>query len=452
MQEKNGKAGTAVAKKPKAVIVKRKKTKLENEMMWYLPLLIVSVLKTCSDKDNPMTADDIAKEIARRTGLGDACSDDGYEGADAIGKTIERKLSSLERLGQMYEAGRKQREKAGAPEDDKGSLPINRDKWDTAVVLDLYRGLGGYVKYTEAKSNGKKGRRKAAYYFEPILSEGDISYICAALESTHYLSQKEKDYLILRESAACGYWADARDEERIGNGKTDPEKLWKKLQNLPNRPKWDTDVSMPTKNNSMLSKIRKIQYAIHKGIQIEIIYGEYVPGAKKQPEFRDKGQGKTYYLNPYAMLSQNGMYYVIVTHRGHTNPTHFRIDRIRRIELGDKREKIPFELERFYKGKKFQAEEYVSRFPLMQYCQEKKNTNCEFLCEAGALSVPIDYFGTEIRTEKTEDGRVRVRVSANYENVKMFCIQQCSLVTPLSPPELKADVKKVLQAAARRIR
>nr|MCR5108765.1 WYL domain-containing protein [Lachnospiraceae bacterium] len=170
-------------------------------------------------------------------------------------------------------------------------------------------------------------------------------------------------------------------------------------------------------------------------------------------------------LNPYAFISQNGQYYIVATHSGFANPAHYRIDRIYSVKLINtgvgnkksyaKREEIPLRLRRFFKGNKFNADAYTSAYPLMAYHEKRGIQKCAFVCLESALTVAIDYFGTadpvKISEYDKDDNYVRVEVFADYNNVKMFCTQYYSIVTPISPEELKDDVRTQVEGLLERL-
>ncbi len=390
---------------------KKGKGDIEKDMTQLVPILIVSILKNYSSKSNPITLENLIKELTLRVPITISVS------------TMQRKLDLLVKLGEGYEELKKE-------------FPF---------YIDIYRNLGGRVCMVEKNLKGnteKKGPKPRGYYFDPILSESDISYICAALESTHILTKEEKKYMILRERAAYGNWNKPRGTGRIS----------KKELELPPRPNWSRS-GTPDNKPSMLNNIQKVLSAIDNEHQIEIKYGKYVAEEKSRLKFQDRG--KTYCLNPYFIVSQNGLYYLVVTYQGQTQLNHFRIDRIFDIvEKQDKRENMPEWLQdpEFWEGGEFKTETYVSKFPLMQYPEEIKIDKYTFLCKADALSVPLDHFGNNLYVEDSGDGeQVKLRVYADYENVKFFCVQQSRLVTPVSPKKLKEDVKKILTEAIDRI-
>ncbi len=428
-----------------------------------IDIMIVSVLKTCSDKNNPKTIDFIRRELKKRFYKD---SKDNYFGANIqrdeyMNKRIRIKLSELCNLGKVY-AGEE----------------IESITWPEGVpdglALDVYRILGGRVVLAEeADMKGKKEKGHLNYYyFEPILSESDVHYINSAVESNHYLSDEEREYLTARTAVAGGYWGKKGDKKA-----KDFYDIWtKKLRELPKLSCFDiqddeevpelkiddTRGKLPSEGATMLKKVMMLRYAITNKRQIEVVQGDYVPGERGKLCFKERDGGKILRLNPYAMVSTKGQLYLVATCVKEKKQKHFRVDRIMALKvLSEKREEAPDRLRDDYlKKNKFQPEEYISSYPLMRYAPEGVDDDLlefSFRCRAKVVSIAVDNYGSDfsrIRIEKDDSPEyviIRVIKRTSRINAKQFLIQNCDYVTPISPPGLVEDVKKTLEEAIKRI-
>ena len=399
------------------------KSEYEKLMSAYMEVWIVYVLRTFSTREHPMSRKEIADKVSELINIGTIS--ETRQSDNTIAKTVSRRLDELEMMGNLYEG-------------ESGSH----------VPPAFYRVMGGAVKAIQD--------RPVRYYFDPILAPGEVSMICAAIESNHYLSPEEINYLIKRECAVLGY-----QEQELHLPVTNSASG--RSLRLPKRPRSGNDLTLPPARSSVtLRKIAVIQYAIARKLMIRVIPGTYsnrdgkiVFGPKRDRES---------ILNPYAMISQNGQYYIVVTHEGFTNPTHYRIDRLFSISLCEdenprrkqiagykKREPIPVRLQRFFTGNgKFKADEYTAIYPLMIYNEGEGIKQCRFLCAKSGVTVAIDHFGVGVgvKMEETDDdSKVLFTVMADYNNVRYFCIQQNAIVSPVAPDELKDDVKQALKKA-----
>ena len=435
------------------------KAKWEKFIDQNIDIMIVSVLKTCSDKNNPRTINFIREELGNRFFVG---SDENAFGAgtekEHMNKRIRRKLSELCDLGKVYVG--ESIDPITWPEGVPAGLP-----------LDIYRILGGRVVVAEeGDMKGKKADRESHsnyYYFEPILSESDVHYINSAVESNHYLSGEEKEYLVARTAVAGGYWGRKGYEKKL-----DFYDIWStKLTELPQLAHLglqadeevpelrieDTRGKLPSEGSTMLKKVMILRYAVTNKRQIEVVQGNYSPGKNGTLCFVERENGKKIRLNPYAMVSQKGQLYLIATCVDEQIIKHYRIDRImslRVLSQKEKREEIPDDLKNnYFKKNKFQPEAYISAYPLMRYAPDDKRIDFTFRCQANVVSLAVDNFGKALNIEKDEsEDYVRITVhKKSYINARQFLIQNCDFVTPLEPVELVQDVKTTLQEAIKRI-
>ncbi|MBR1471693.1 MAG: WYL domain-containing protein [Lachnospiraceae bacterium] len=393
--------------------------------------LIVALLKEKTDQEHPMSIKMIACELNQRAGYGGGAS---YRAENAE-RSVRRWMEELLEAGRGYE---------------EKSRVLNKK-----VADELYKAYGGRVR--EDPNGG--------YWFEPILTAGDISMVNATIISNRYLSPKEKAYLTAREEMmSSGY--------NRNFARTAPIQL-------PPRPKQSANTMAAgggPAGNIVLENICILHEAIRRKCRIRIVYGEYIEKDGKA-KLQKKNEGKEAVLNPYALVSQRGQYYLIVTHENHENPTHYRVDRIWSVEkLVEKkdektgrliyrpRNEVPEVLKDFYKNGEFDAEAYTKRYPLMQWEDWKAEENREeyvLLCRHSAISLVIDHFGQTFSLEavpekygfsRKDHVLLRLTEKAGYKNVKLFCIQQNAVITPLGPERLVAEVDQALDEALKRIR
>lgn len=261
---------------------------------------------------------------------------------------------------------------------------------DSVLEKHLQLSLGGTMVEIFNREKGVKHIQNR-YYFKPLLDRSDVDMVCGTITSNRYLSMKEKEYLIAREKTLC-----------YG------EKYIQDPNPLPGKPH-------PAKKqlSEQILKIVNILYdAIREKYQVDVTYGYYGEDPKRylHPALLAKNEDKPYHLNPYAMIWNDGEYYLLATHRGHTNISHFRIDRIVSVQpaveeddatKNRKREPLPDSLKIFVKkvqGKElFQADQYTAVYPLMAIFGEEDLCEAVVECKANAIGVVIDYFGMDLR-------------------------------------------------------
>ncbi len=385
--------------------------------MLEIPLLI-RILKEEASEEHPMSAALICDRLSEITGL------------EHSEKTVLRKLQRLVDLQKRID--------------------------DSVLEKHLQLSLGGIMIEI---SNREKGVRhiQNRYYFKPLLDRSDVDMVCGTITSNRYLTMKEKEYLIAREKTLCYGDRYVQDQNPLP-GK--PHSVQKQL------------------SEQVLKIVNSLYDAIREKYQVEVIYGFYGEDSQRRhhPVLLARNENRPYHLNPYAMIWNDGEYYLLATHRGYTNVSHFRIDRIVSVQpsvneddatKNRKREPLPDSLRPFFKrlhGKEeFQTEQYTVTYPLMAVFGKEDLCEAVVECRANAIGVVIDYFGMDLRImpPMLEHGSEEVDLNglpqryvsirlpkAQYENVRGFCLLQHSIVTVVSPDRLIRDVKEGLLASA----
>lgn len=384
--------------------------------MLEIPLLI-RILKEEASEENPMSAALISDRLSEITGL------------EHSEKTVLRKLQRLVDLQKKID--------------------------DSVLEKHLQLSLGGTMIEI---SNREKGVRhiQNRYYFKPLLDKSDVDMVCGTITSNRYLTTKEKEYLIAREKTLCYGDKYIQDQNPL------PEKPQNAQKQL---------------SEQVLKIVNTLYDAIREKYQVDVVYGAYGEDTKRyrHPVLLARNEDRPYHLNPYAMIWNDGEYYLLATHRGHTNISHFRVDRIVSVQLAvkeddatknRKRDPIPNVLRPFFKriqGRdEFQPENYTATYPLMTIFGEEDLCEAVVECKANAVGVVIDYFGMDLRimppmleheSDETDiNGRAQRYVSirlpkAQYENLRGFCLLQHSIVTVVSPERLIRDVREGLMAS-----
>ncbi len=414
---------TAVQKKKKAPTSERSKQMTQLELSF-----IIFILKKLSSKESPLSAAKIAHHM-------ESLTDEEHSE-----KTILRKLKLLTSMQQ-------------SPDEEI----ISNTLWLT---------FGGNVVELSNEKKSNITKKQSQFYFEPLLTESDLSLVCGAITSNRYLTEAEKKYLLSREMTLTSMQLDEStllnqiDTQAHVSGGLDKQSKQEQ-----------TNIYH---NSTLLRHINQLYDAIDNGYQIEIVYGVYDLDPKGlKIQFHPRNAEKPYKLNPYAFVWNSGSFYLLATHSGHENPVHFRVDRIISIKpvvteddatIKQSRDKVPPMLMPFIKPLKnkkyeFLADKYTATYPLMGIYDDTDYKDCFIECTANTLSILIDAFGTDLRIypspiPHSEDeldfhGRpqdflaIGIR-QVQYDNILQFCLQQHTSVTALYPHELVTDVMKEL--------
>jgi predicted DNA-binding transcriptional regulator YafY len=186
--------------------------------------------------------------------------------------------------------------------------------------------------------------------------------------------------------------------------------------------------------------------SIRKKKKVSVLYGRYNRHLVLTPTSE-----KPRTINPYAVMSSNGYYYLIAGNPKYDNNlSNFRIDRILDIEiLEDAREPIPDKLLPYFRDASrlvFQAGQYRNDHPVM-YSDE--SVRIHLSCSPSIINNILDDFGWSVRVRDIPDPDhpdwVHITAQASLMGAAVFCTHHCNTCKVLSPDILKEKVIRNLQ-------
>lgn len=417
--------------------------------------LIYFILKKCTNKENAFSCADISKQLNLLVSSNDDSIEEYYDRENNLfsSRTIDRKLGSITKL--------------------TSALDESSKLYET-ILASLF---GGRIRVREAdgiyygKNLTGKGIQKK-YYFEPLLEESDMNLIMGSIQSSRYLSNDEKRFLLSRVEIILP--SVNRTEYNMMPLSQSP------IMNVNSpvkRPKRKTVGDIPGNDSALLKNTFIIYEAIERKAQIEVLYGIYdIDKATGKITFHARNKNNQYYiLNPYALLWNDGKYYLLATHEDHETPTHFRVDRIIDVRLhtvtnadGSKsyspRNKIPSVLAPFYKStadkrQVFDSVKYANTYPGMVIYKDNNIIDCTFECTSWSLQMLVDNFGADITVQKSIRDHDPSEVDYNgqpqeflmptirgvqYDNIKRYAVNNSQYLTVIFPHNLAEDVKETL--------
>src|SRR5690625_218646 len=176
--------------------------------------------------------------------------------------------------------------------------------------------------------------------------------------------------------------------------------------------------------------IDRIHQAISKRRVITYQYGNY----NVQKQFQYRRDGEIYHVVPYALIWQNDLYYLIGEYIPKNEIRHYRLDRIRNIEITDQ----PYE-----KDEKFQLQKYVDN---SFHMYSGDDTSIQIRFENSLINPIFDRFGLDVSVQ--EDGedhfilKTRAKVS---DGLLSWILKWGSQAEVLSPEHLVEQVKEEIE-------
>lgn len=192
-------------------------------------------------------------------------------------------------------------------------------------------------------------------------------------------------------------------------------------------------------NKQLLYAIDTINDAISAGKKISFTYNTYGMDFKLHPKREEK-----YIVNPYQIVANNGIFYLIGNYDKYDNVSHYRLDRITNVVLLDEKVKPKKKVTEFSDGynlPKHMAEHiYMFSGPSLRV----KLLICEHM-----MDTLVDWFGKDFRVQKsTRDGMIEASVTCNKDAMFYWALQYGPYAEILEPAELRREIADAVAAMA----
>lgn len=392
-------------------------SKTKNQLNKLYPILIMFVLKYCSDETHPMNPPLILEYLKSLTSITPDV------------KTITRCLDTLYSLYSL------------------DSIPAE-SKQNLSQIYQM--SFGGRLCKSDKKLN--------SYYFVPLTSKTTFTALDSIVISNKCISEDEKIYL----NRLLQYLLPERC--------TQIAELMDSIQHSQEMHQVDA-----TLNNLMLMQnIDTLYRAIFSKNKVTITVTTFAPARPPKRTIETVTLPPLETLNPHALFWHKGIYYLLATDKNNTQPLHIRVDHIAKVKNTQiEKDALPEFLVTYFDKNtgEFLSETYTTSAPYLFENTQKYAQNDLFLkklhnlssdaeykleCRADALTLLVDAFGTSnLQIVKSpinhiEDVSQIIQPDENYYTVKIsnvqfhsileFCLQHHHLITALSPTDLSGAI------------
>ena len=198
-------------------------------------------------------------------------------------------------------------------------------------------------------------------------------------------------------------------------------------------------------NKQLFYTVEILDEAIEQRKQVRFKYIDF--GIDKKPFMRkdSNGQDKLYTISPYRMVAANGRHYLICVTEPDCRVSHFRLDRIVDIKMLDDKSRPPEIVKEFERG--FNLPNYLAE-QIYMFTGDRVKT--EFLIDKNRMIDVIDWFGTDITTRDSKDGKTKVSVTVNQQAMLFWALQYGLYVEVLKPVALREQIKTAIKDMAAR--
>lgn len=190
-----------------------------------------------------------------------------------------------------------------------------------------------------------------------------------------------------------------------------------------------------TENQALFYNIEIIDDAIEQGKQIAFDYNKY--GLDKRLH-----KSAFHTASPYQLLLHNQRYYLMARNEYWKDVVFYRLDRITNIRLTDQLLTSLQSVKGYETGVDYK--ELATGLP---YMFNDKPQPVEMIVEGYIIDQVIDWFGTDIRLQQLDDGRVRVSLKASLQAMEHWAMQYINHVEVTAPVELRERIKGNLEKA-----
>ncbi len=287
-----------------------------------------------------------------------------------------------------------------------GSIGISAERKSIYGIIDDLNGFGYDIIHTRTP--------KAGYYLAQREFElPEIYLLTDAVQAADFITVKKTRELVKKLEGLLST-AQAKKREKgiyIDTGrKCDNEEIYYNIDTL----------------SAAISDCKKVRL-IYRVREIE----------NRKISFREK----EYELSPYALIWQNGHYYLVCNHAKYDNLMHIRLDRIKKVKITDTACR-PYSEVSDYKDK-FDIADYIGR-TFNMYAGEL--IEIKLKCGEDVLEQVIDRFGDDIFITDHQKGyftfSAKVFLSKGLTD---WIIQFTPKIAVLSPEKLKTDLAKRIE-------
>ena len=188
-----------------------------------------------------------------------------------------------------------------------------------------------------------------------------------------------------------------------------------------------------TENQALFYNIEIIDDAIEQGKQITFDYNKY--GLDKKLH-----KSAFHTASPYQLLLHNQRYYLMARNEYWKDVVFYRLDRITNIRLTDQ-PLTPLQTVKGYEA----GVDYKELATGLPYMFNDKPQPVEMIAEGYIIDQVIDWFGTDIRLQQLDGGKVRVSLKASLQAMEHWAMQYINHVEVIAPVELRERIRENLK-------
>ncbi|MDR0405655.1 MAG: WYL domain-containing protein, partial [Clostridiales bacterium] len=184
-----------------------------------------------------------------------------------------------------------------------------------------------------------------------------------------------------------------------------------------------------TANRELFYSIEMLDDAVSRGVRARFDYLRYDLNKTLVPRREEK-----YTVSPYAIVWANEKYYLICYYGKYGAISHFRIDKIKSIELTTEKA-VPL-------PKGFSPYDYAKA---SIYMYGNEIARITLLCDMKILDDVIDRFGKDAAITPFGKDRFKATVRATADGIRFWALQYLQFCEVLTPVGLRRDIAGIIK-------
>lgn len=191
-------------------------------------------------------------------------------------------------------------------------------------------------------------------------------------------------------------------------------------------------------NTQVMYNLDVLNTAIAENKKVSFIYNGYGADFKLHPKRKNR-----YVVNPYQLVANNGWYYLVANYDKYDDISHYRIDKITKIEIMQEKSKPVSKVKEMEKG--FSLPRHMAEHI---YMYSGESVTVKLLADKTIMNELIDWFGKDFRILEKNDDTIKILVKCNEEAMKYWALQYDPYVEVLEPEHLRERVKEAVNNMA----
>ena len=189
-------------------------------------------------------------------------------------------------------------------------------------------------------------------------------------------------------------------------------------------------------NTQVLYNLDALNTAISEKKKVSFIYNAYGTDFKLHPK-----REKPYIINPYQLVANNGWYYLVANYDKYDDISHYRIDKITKIEILKEKSKPVTMLKEMEKG--FSLPKHMAEHI---YMYSGESVRIKLIVDQSIMNELVDWFGKEFRIMEKYDTTMKIHVKCNEESMLYWALQYGTCAEVLEPESLRSRIREVTKS------